>query len=76
MNTTDRVGNPSAATLIRAINSVSALEAVLLHLFSQKYKVSYMSADSGPILCQPLEDGVMEGGCINWCWELPDERNV
>lgn len=71
----DRVGNPSAATLERAINSIAALEAVLLYLYKEKHGESSMPSENAPHLMEPIEEGGgASGGYIAWCWELPDDE--
>lgn len=70
----DRLGNPNAATLESAINSVAALEAVILHLYSFKYRTTMMPFENSPHLIDPVEEeGDFSGGSISWSWELPDD---
>jgi len=71
----DRVGNPAAATMKRAINSIAALEAVLLYLYKEKYGESSMPSENAPHLMEPIEEGDgISGDSIVWCWELPDDE--
>lgn len=69
----DRVGNPGSATLYAAISSVSALEAVLMHLYRFKYQAARMPFECAPHLIYPAEEGNMGGAEISWSWELPDD---
>lgn len=69
----DRVGNPSAATMGRAINSVAALESVLLYLYRDKFNVTSMPGENVPHLMEPVEESQFSGGML-WSWELPDDE--
>jgi hypothetical protein len=70
----DRVGNPCSATLLSAISSVAALEAVLLHLYGFKYRTNMMPSGHSPHLIEPMEEeGGVSGATFSWSWELPDD---
>lgn len=71
----DRAGNPSAATMERALNSIAALESVLLYLYREKYRVSDMPGENAPHLMEPVEEGGPSAG-IFWSWELPDDEHA
>lgn len=70
----DRAGNPEAATLERALNSVAGLEVVLLYLYRHKHGVGTFPIENSPHLLDLVpEEGGMEGAFIGWSWELPDD---
>lgn len=70
----DRMGNPGAGTLVRAIRAVAALQVVLLH--SYRLESSDVGiADRGiPELLIPWEENhPMDGASTVWMWSLPDD---
>lgn len=75
----DRMSNPGAASLRRAINAVAALQAVLLHYYRLDALDGEVGiADSGiPELLTPWEEAhendSMEGASTVWMWSLPDD---
>lgn len=74
----DREGHPNAPTMLRAMNSVGALLALLLHFYRLVHGGDCgMPLEIGPKLMIPWEkDNDFLGVTISWHWELPDEMGA
>ena len=71
----DRNGHPDAPTMLRAINSVGALLALLLHYYRLVHGADCgMPSEIAPKLMIPWErNNDFLGITMSWHWELPDE---
>jgi len=70
----DRSNHPSAPTMIRAINSLGALQVFLLHYYRKLYGDCYIPAEIAPQLMWPLEENdPYQGASQLWRWNLPDD---
>lgn len=70
----DRMSNPGAATLQRAINAVAALQVVLLHYYKLDSPESVIADRGIPELLIPWEENHPAGGASTlWAWQLPDD---
>jgi hypothetical protein len=71
----DRLSNPKAPTLERALNSVAALQSLLLHYYRLLIPSVTMPSELEPRLFR-LEENVNELNFsgTSWRWELPNER--
>ena len=68
----ERLKHPGAPSMIRAINAVGALQAVLLYLYRTKHGHCAIAIDIAPRLIEPLEDE-FGGSSLVWGWQLPDD---
>jgi hypothetical protein len=70
----DRSSHPGAATLIRAIKAVGALQVLLLHYYRLRYKDAAIADRGIPELLVPWDrDDPMSGASTLWLWDLPDD---
>ena len=69
----DRLGNPGAPSLHRAVSAVCALLVVLLHFYTSVHgEQCVMPFELAPSLLATFdEQGGIEGGYIGWSWQLP-----
>lgn len=73
----NRLKYPGAPTLIRAINSVAALQVLLLHYYRAKYPESLLSDDVVTKLIVPRDnDDPFQGASILWDWTIPDDKSA
>lgn len=70
----DRVSNPGAATMRRAIYAVGALQALLHHLYRLKYPDGWLADNAAPKIIVPHEsNAVIPGASTLWRPDLPDD---
>jgi hypothetical protein len=71
----DRLKHPGAATLIRAVKSVAALQVLLLHYYRRQHRGALIPADLSPSLIRPWDKtGEWHRGFSAWSYELPDDK--
>ena len=69
----NRIENPGAASLIRAVNAVAGLQVVLLHFYRLTAPYAYI-ADRQPQVLVPYDESDPSGGIGQfWSYSLPDD---
>lgn len=70
----DRISNPGAATMRRAIDAVGALQVLLHHLYRLKYPDRWLADHAIPEIIVPYESGsAIPGASTLWRPDLPDD---
>ena len=70
----NRLNNPKAPTLLRAINALGGLFIILLHNYRAIENISSISIDNMPILFEVDSlNSFDDESVISWSWQLPDD---
>jgi hypothetical protein len=71
----DRISNPGAATMRRAIHAVGALQALLHYLYRLKHPDGWIADHAIPKIVVPYEkNSVIPGASTLWRPDLPDDE--
>lgn len=71
----DRLGNPSAPTLVRAYKAVGGLQVILLHYYKLRFRNVMMPWRISPSLIVPWDiNDATHGETFAWDWTLPGEN--